>query len=401
LRISTNILVVALLGLWVCLGSDVLGQGGVVHSPAFETKAYKGLDLVYNCQFQAAEAVFIELRSAYPNHPGPTFLLAVNRWWQLSLNTQQRSLDAGLLLQIDRTVALSEAILKQKPDNWEAEFLQFAAWGFKSRLQAVRGEFVSAGRTALKCLPGIKKGNASKAQHPEFLFGSGLYLYYRAWYSDAKPALRPVMALFPPGDKKLGLAELTQSADSPNYTSVESEMFLTELLLLSERNYPRALKYATRLHQRYPLNSYFELYHNGQYATASQLFARMVTSYNTVAKKVGARAVNQLDSRYTTQLMQTACLYYALCLQHEKADYTLAASFLSAASGFCAINGESDTELRAQIRYQLGNCYDRTGQRSEAIKQYNLVVEQAEAGDYKRLSKAGIATPVTAYNELK
>jgi tetratricopeptide (TPR) repeat protein len=208
-------------------------------------------------------------------------------------------------------VVLSEAILEKDPDNWEAEFLQFSAWGFKSRLQAVRGEFISAGRTALKCLPGLKKGNTLKASHPEFLFGSGLYLYYREWFSDAKPALRPVMAFFPPGDKKKGLAELSQSADQPNYTSVESEMFLTELLLLSERNYPRALKYATRLNQRYPLNPYFELYygralyHNDQLAAASKVFTSMLNAYNPVAKKVGARPVTQLDSRYTTQLMQT------------------------------------------------------------------------------------------------
>jgi tetratricopeptide (TPR) repeat protein len=79
----------------------------------------------------------------------------------------------------------------------------------------------------------------------------------------------------------------------------------------------------------------------------------------------------------------------------------LGASFLSSASNLCAINGEGNTELRAQILYQLGSCYDRAGKRAEALKAYNQVLALSEAGDYKKLAKAGIDAPAKSYTNLK
>ncbi|MDX2062255.1 MAG: hypothetical protein SFY70_04285 [Bacteroidia bacterium] len=390
------------LALGLGLGSAAHGQTALVYQPAFKTLADAGLDHLYNCRFQAAEGTFAQLALNFPQHPGPPFLQALTQWWRIALNTQATAYDAALSRHLTRTIELADALLKQDPENWEAEFLRFSAWGFKARLQALRGNWLTAGNTALKCLPSLKRTEHYKATHPEFLFGSGLYLYFKQWYGEQKPGLKPVLGLFPPGDKAKGLAELRRSVAEPNYTSTEAAQFLTEIYLLAERTPTAALPFAQQLAQRYPGNPFFALwhakvlYHVGQYGPARDRLAALVAAYNPVAA-AHTGPITLAQSVYTTQLMAQVCLYYSLCLQRLTSDYTKGIEFLEAASRMCILNGEADTKAHAQIKFQLGSAADRAGDRATALRHYQYVLEMTQAEGFARLARACKDAPCTYY----
>ena len=66
----------------LCILSILNAFSQVFNDPEFDRQAKKGIQLLYNFEFDKAEAAFLPLKEKYPNHPAPYFFLATNRWWQ-------------------------------------------------------------------------------------------------------------------------------------------------------------------------------------------------------------------------------------------------------------------------------------------------------------------------------
>ena len=64
-----------------------------------------------------------------------------------------------------------------------------------------------AGRNAIKYLKEIRKDDI---MIPEISFGNGLFNYYSVWISEKYPILKPVIKLFPKGDKLKELNNLVR-----------------------------------------------------------------------------------------------------------------------------------------------------------------------------------------------
>ncbi|GAB3660650.1 hypothetical protein GCM10028791_34740 [Echinicola sediminis] len=264
----------------VILSSAVYGGQEPVDSAGINEKSEyllldKGLQFriteavnsMYNFDFETAERGFAVMRYNYPEHPLPYFLLGLSQWWKIIPDMENKKHDKLFLRLMDETIKKAEAIHDKDPDNKEATFFLAAAYGFKGRLLSERESWTAtalAGKNALKYME-MSKGEEELS--PELLLGDALYNYFSVWIPDNYPLLRPVMALFPKGDKALGLKQLEEVASNSFYARVEAQYFLFRLYASEEKKPMEALQITSYLQHKYPNNPYFHRFY------ARQLYA--------------------------------------------------------------------------------------------------------------------------------
>lgn len=227
----------------------------------------EAINSMYNFDFQTAERGFEVMRHTYPEHPLPYFLMGLSNWWKIAVDTESHTYDDEFHKYMDVSIDKAKKIMDREPDNKEAAFFLSAAYGFQGRLYSERQNWTKAafaGKNALKYLE-ISKGE--EELNPELLLGDALFNYFSVWIPQNYPLLKPVMMLFPKGDKDLGLKQLEEVAENAFYARVEAQYFLFRLYASEEKNPFKALSITSYLHEKYPNNPYFHRFY------ARQLYA--------------------------------------------------------------------------------------------------------------------------------
>lgn len=217
----------------------------------------KAINSMYNFDFPTAEHDYAVLALQYPDHPLPEFLVALGYWWRIEVDVTNEKYDATFVKYLDRAIAKAEVMFKADQTNKEAAFFLAAGYGFQSRLYSERKSWTKAafaGRNALKYMD-LSRGE--EEFNPELLLGDALFNYFSEWIPENYPLLRPVMALFPKGNKALGLQQLEEVANNAFYTRVEAQYFLFRLYASEEKEPYKALQISEYLHSKFPNNPYF------------------------------------------------------------------------------------------------------------------------------------------------
>ncbi|MCH7402983.1 tol-pal system protein YbgF [Belliella kenyensis] len=216
---------------------------------------------LYNFDFATAERGFRVMGLQYPDHPLPDFLLGLSTWWKIAVDIENKKYDATFISQMDKAIAKAEKIYKKNPENKEAAFFLSGAYGFQGRLYSERKSWTKAtfaGKSAMKYL-NLSKGD--EELNPELLLGDALFNYFSVWIPENYPLLKPVLAFFPKGDKKLGLKQLEDVAQNAFYARIEAQYFLFRLYASEEKQPFKALEITDYLHSKYPNNPYFHRSH--------------------------------------------------------------------------------------------------------------------------------------------
>ena len=255
-----------------------------------QIEATEAVNNMYNFKFQKAEQQFRWLKQKYPTHPLPYFLMGLNEWWKIVPTLDETKHDAKLLAYMDTVIYLAEKAYKAKEDDVEAAFFLAAAYGFKGRLYSERKEWRKAALAGKSSLQYLEDSRGQHDLSPEFMFGDALYNYYSVWIPENYPLLKPVMILFPRGDKDLGIRQLEEVAENAFYARVEAQYFLFRLYASEERKPYEALRITTYLHQKYPNNPYFHRFF------ARQLYA---VGRGAEAKDVALNILKRIDENWT------------------------------------------------------------------------------------------------------
>ncbi|HLK97608.1 MAG TPA: hypothetical protein VK364_07550, partial [Hymenobacter sp.] len=203
---------------------------------------------LYNCKYERAEKQFRSLRRRYPNHPMPYFLLGLSQWWKIvPTNIKTKQYDKLFFAYMDSTITKGEMLYDADKKNYEACFFLAAAYGFDGRLHAERSNWPKATVSAKRALKYLQISKEANGLSPEFLFGQALFNYYAIWIPDNYPLLKPVLLLFPKGNKQLGLQQLRSVADNGFYVGAEAKVFLMRILNNEENNPEAALPIARNL----------------------------------------------------------------------------------------------------------------------------------------------------------
>jgi hypothetical protein len=236
----------------------------------------KSINSMYNFDFATAERDFAVIMYQYPEHPLPDFLMAIAYWWRIEINVDNKRYDNIFIQYLDRANAKAEKMLDQNPKNKEAAFFLAAGHGFQGRLYSERQSWTKATFAGKNALKYMEMSRGEEEFNPELLLGDALFNYFSVWIPEHYPILKPVLALFPKGNKKLGLSQLEKVASNAFYTRVEAQYFLFRLYGSEENRPEDALRIVGYLHEKFPNNPYFHrsyaryLYTTGKWTQAMQ-----------------------------------------------------------------------------------------------------------------------------------
>ena len=236
----------------------------------------KSINSMYNFDFATAERDFAVIMYQYPDHPLPDFLMAIGYWWRIEINVDNKRYDNIFIQYLDRANAKAEKMLEQNPKNKEAAFFLAAGHGFQGRLYSERKSWTKATFAGKNALKYMEMSRGEQEFNPELLLGDALFNYFSVWIPEHYPLLKPVLALFPKGNKKLGLSQLEKVASNAFYTRVEAQYFLFRLYGSEENRPEDALRIVEYLHEKFPNNPYFHrsyaryLYTTGKWTQAMQ-----------------------------------------------------------------------------------------------------------------------------------
>lgn len=220
---------------------------------------------MYNSEFSKAEKEFRWLKYRFQEHPLPYFLLGLSEWWKMMPELDNvKSHDSRFYAYMDSSIYFAEKLFDKNENNIEAAFFLSAAHAFKGRLYSERGSWTKAAIAGKNSLKYLKISRENNELSPEFMFGDGVYNYYVEWIPENYPILKPVLAMFEPGDKTLGKEQLTLVSRNAFYTRTEAQYFLVRILAIEENDPYGGMELAKYLHKTFPNNAYFERFYARQ-----------------------------------------------------------------------------------------------------------------------------------------
>ncbi|HCA78932.1 MAG TPA: hypothetical protein DEP53_04280 [Bacteroidetes bacterium] len=228
-----------------------------INDPAVDGHLQKGIDKIYNLEFEKADLEFAEVVRLQPEHPAGYFFQAMTEWWRILSNFDDESRDKRLIAMLDKVVDLCEKRLDKNEDDVAALFFKGGAVGFKGRLRSNRGAWLLAANDGLVALPAIRKAYKLDPQNYDVLLGMGIYNYYADVVPNQYPVVKPLMIFLPSGEKKKGLEQLELAAQKARYAKIEAMYFLLQTYFTYEKQYVRALELARELHNKFPQNPLF------------------------------------------------------------------------------------------------------------------------------------------------
>ena len=235
-------------------------QGWLLLDPDLRQELGGAVANLYNFKFDRAERQFRSLRRRYPQHPMPYFLLGLSVWWKMMpSNLTDTKYDRLLVAYLDTTITLAKRRYDADNQNYEACFFLSAAYGFEAQLCGIRGSYAKATLYSKRALNYLERSRPANGLSPEFLLGQGLFNYYADLVGEQHPWLKPVLLLFPRGNRPLGLEQVRAVAAQGFYTRTEARVQLIDILESAREKNPRgALQVCAQLLAEFPDNAYVQ-----------------------------------------------------------------------------------------------------------------------------------------------
>ncbi len=352
-------------------------NSSVLDDPLVREAGKRGLDMLYNMQFEGAEVVFNKIEARYPRHPIGPFLNALSLWWQILLDLEDTSHDDAFFEAMDEVAERSERLLDRNPNSVDGAFFKALALGFSGRLHADRGHWFRAALDAKRAMDYALSLAERAPRNPDFTFGKGIYDYFAAVVPERHPYVKPIMYFFPDGNRQRGLRLLRRTAEQGWFIQTEAAYFLTQIYYIYEEDFSQSLHYVTWLREEHPNNPYF---HNlegriyarwGRWRRARDIFKEVIARHAR-----GAPGYNA--AMYEQALYYTARSY----LVYDR--YRAALPYLARLEK-SATRTEDDTRYEVLGRLRQGMVYDALGRRKIAVDRYRSVLEMDDhAGAHDR-----------------
>ncbi len=350
----------------VCVGPSAHTQ--ISGDSLFEAATRRGIENVYNLEFEKAEAEFSTLVALRPGHPAGPFFHAMVTWWRIMVDMENRQYDEGFYETLESVVAMCDSMLGQDENDIEAIFFKGGAIGFEGRLRFHRDDWLAAANAGRKALPLVRRANDLDPTNYDIYLGTGIYNYYASVIPEEYPVVKPLLLFIPAGDKKKGLRDLTTAGERARYAAVESMYFLMQIYYMYERDYAKALALADTLHTRFPGNMVFHKYLGrclvvmGNYQRAEETFQAVLTKV-----RQGARG-------YSKGVERESMYYLGTCaLEMRRLDDALGHLYRCDELSR-TLDAREPSGFMTMANLKIGMVYDLQGRHDLAKQQYTKVL---------------------------
>ena len=264
----------------------------------------RGMDHMYHMRMDSAKFDFDWVVSMNSKDPAGYFFLALLEWWKISVNKEDESNDENFYRAVERVEDVADKVLDKNSQDPNALFYKGAAVGYRGLVKAIRNSWLNAAEDGKEALDLFGDVHELQPANKDVLFGTGVYNYFAEYVPDRYPFLKPLMILFPDGDKTRGLLQIKETAINSTFAKTEAKLILAYLYLRYEKNYLEAELYSKSLLDQYPENSLFARYLYNSYVGLSK--------YNDAIegwKKV-IEASDNKQYGYTNPFLKREAYYY-------------------------------------------------------------------------------------------
>ncbi|MBN2813505.1 MAG: hypothetical protein JXQ80_05470, partial [Bacteroidales bacterium] len=202
----------------------------------------RGVDYIYNLQFDQAKEIFGKVSRLYPNHPITYVYSGLITYWEnyplIPSSPGRKKFESDLR----KAIELCDLPYDNRD---EAEYLvsNIGARGLLLLFYADNEMSMDVIPLASSTYQYIRKAFDFTGSYDDFYFFTGLYNYYREAYPEAHPVYKPVALLFPKGDRIKGLKELQIAAKGAIVLKAEAYSFLAGIYISFEKNFQQASQY--------------------------------------------------------------------------------------------------------------------------------------------------------------
>ncbi|MBK8553839.1 MAG: hypothetical protein IPL53_23420 [Ignavibacteria bacterium] len=307
-------------------------------------------------------------------------------WWRINLNKENDSLDEVFFKKINKVIEVADEKLDENEYDDAAMFYKGGALGYSGLVRSLRESWLKAAENGKEALNLLQEAYEVNNNNKDVIFGIGMYNYFAEYVPDAYPVVKPLMLIFPKGDKIKGLAQIKESATESRYTKTEAKYVLAYLNLVYEKNYAEAEIYSGILNKEYPENPIFEKYLYNSYVGLGKWDLALNGWKQIIEKTDSGRS--GYDNRY---LKREANYYTAVSLSklnrlNEAEPYIKAAEEMTK-----ILDKENETAYTAFIYLLSGMYNDVMGNKSTAVFYYDKVLamknfqnSHAEAERFKK-----------------
>ncbi|HXG00629.1 MAG TPA: hypothetical protein VNL69_07575, partial [Bacteroidota bacterium] len=309
--------------------------------------------------------------------------------WRIQIDIEDERYDEQFYDSLDYVIELCDELLDKNENDVTALFFKGGAIGFKGRLKAHRGSWLDAANAGRKALPIVREASALDPNNYDILLGTGIYNYYAEVIPNEYPFVKPLLLFVPPGDRLKGIQQITAAAEKGKYASIESTYFLMQLYYLYEKNYPKALELALKLHHRFPNNMLFHKYVGrcyvvmGNWDKAKEVFSEILRRCKN--NQPGYGPVVEREAVYYLGVYDMNSGAYESALKHFfRCDELSRKLDKDGPSGFMVL-----------ANLNAGKIYDATARRDLALAQYRKVLKMKEYKDSHSVAEQLIKVPFT------
>jgi tetratricopeptide (TPR) repeat protein len=340
-----------------------------------DAKTKRGIELIYNLEFELAEQEFREIIRSQPKDPAGHFFLAMVTWWRIQSDITNEELDEAFLDSLNMVIDLCDELLDINDNDTHALFFKGGAIGFKGRLKFHRKDYLGAAAAGKDALPLVQDAIAADPKNYDVYLGTGIYNYYADVIPQEYPFLKPLLFFLPSGDKQKGLRQLQLCIEKGKYASIECTYFLLQIYHMYEKDYQRALLLALSLQTRFPNNPLFHRYLGRCYVSRGN-WSMAFPTFSDIA----VRARKQ-QRGYTVQAWREAEYYLGLHeMNNARYDSALVHFYACDEMSRPLDTGEA-SGFMVMANLRVGMIYDILGRRTPAEVQYRKVLDMKEYQD--------------------
>ncbi len=352
-----------------CLLTAAASAGTPAYEPLPEelrTLSKKGIDAIYAVDLDEAMLQFNLALQKYPDHPFPTFGIAMAKWAHLEYleDESDPKLEEEYSALTDKAVDVGLKWIKKHPGDANAYLAVGGIYGLRARLAVLQHRWFKAYFDGKKAISNTRRAAKIDPELYDAYLGLGMYEYY----TGTLPAVVKFLArLVASGDAQKGLEYLNLCREKGYFNALGAKLLLIEIYTQPGSKYANtdlAVKWSRELRAAYPVHPQMHfveivsLYEDKKYDESRKESLAYLKAVND--------GVPVYRRRYLPRVLTAIGTTYLVEKKYaEAADY-----FARAAATIKETPSLHPARWAVWAIVRLANVYDLMGARAKAVAMY-------------------------------
>jgi len=235
----------------------------------------RGIEYLYNLEYEAALTNFASLLPKWQDHPAPWFFTGMVWWIRWSQEDEMKRSGDLLIRNIEVAINKSRALLARNPKDAAGIFYLAGSLGFSGRHALGENNLPRAITTGWEAYQLLQKNTNAFQDDVDVLLGHGIFNFYAGRLPANMRGFAKLLGV--QGDWKLGIEQLKKVVSDGVFANTEAEVTLSYIYTYDLRDGTSGARYSKSLMERYPRNPEFRyqyaenLISSGQLARAKEI----------------------------------------------------------------------------------------------------------------------------------